>query len=63
PVGYVPVSTVKRAVKYQGIIINDGGKWVGVGYFLLPQLPQVGPPFTTTKNSPILSGLMLFEEL
>lgn len=63
PVGYVPLSTVKRGVKFQGVIIWDDGRWVGVGYFLLPQLPQKGPPFTTVKNSPILSGLMLLEEL
>ena len=60
---YSPVSQVKRGVKFQGMIIRDNGQWVGVGYFLLPQLPQVGPPYTTTKTSPILSGLLLFEEL
>ena len=60
---YSPVSLVKRGVKFQGMIIRDNGQWVGVGYFLLPQLPQVGPPYTTTKTSPILSGLLLFEEL
>jgi hypothetical protein len=60
---YSPVSQVKRDVKFQGMIIRDNGQWVGVGYFLLPQLPQVGPPYTTTKTSPILSGLLLFEEL
>ncbi len=60
---YSPVSQVKRGVKFQGMIIRDNGQWVGVGYFLLPQLPQVGPPYTTTKNSPILSGLLLFEDL
>ena len=60
---YSPVSQVKRGVKFQGMIIRDNGQWVGVGYFLLPQLPQVGPPYTTTKTSPILSGQLLFEEL
>lgn len=60
---YSPVSQVKRGVKFQGMIIRDNGQWVGIGYFLLPQLPQIGPPYTTTKNSPILSGLLLFEEL
>lgn len=63
PEGYVPLSTVKRGVKFQGVIIWDDGRWVGVGYFLLPQLPQKGPPFTTVRNSPILSGLMLLEKL
>lgn len=63
PLGYSPLSQVKRGVKFQGMIIRDNGEWVGVGYFLLPQLPQVGPPYTTTKSSPILSGLLLFEEL
>lgn len=62
PVGYSPPSVVKRAVRYQGMIIRDNGRWVGVGYFLLPQLPQ-RDPFTTTRNSPILSGLVLFDEL
>lgn len=60
---YSPVGVVKRGVKFQGMIIRDNGQWVGVGYFLLPQLPQVGPPYTTTKTSPILSGLLLLEEL
>jgi hypothetical protein len=63
PVGYSPVSQVNRGIKYQGMVIRDNGAWVGVGYFLLPQLPQVGPPYTTVRNSPILSGLLLLEEL
>lgn len=59
----------KRAVKFYGLVIPripdvsasdgsyqlDGAAPVGVGYFLLPQLPAGDPP-TTLKNSPILSG-------
>lgn len=61
---------IKRGVKFQGVIIReetDGGtQLVGVGYFLLPQLPRAagsGKPATTDKTSPIYSGRFVFEEL
>ncbi len=53
---------IKRAVKFQGVIIREGAGWVGVGYFLLPQLPQ-NAAGTTDKTSPILSGYFRFDEL
>lgn len=54
----LPVSpaVVNRTVKYQGLIIRSGVQTFGTGYFLLPQLPEDGPPSTTTSTSPILSG-------
>lgn len=60
---------VKRSVKFQGVIINEplsggGSQQVGVGYFLLPQLPNaLIVPRTTDKTSPIYSGRFLFEPL
>lgn len=53
---------IKRSVKFQGVIIREGAGWVGVGYFLLPQLPQ-NAAGTTDKTSPILSGYFRFDEL
>lgn len=45
-----------RSVTYQGIITNNGGSMSGEGFFLLPDLPI--PFVTTSKNSPIQSGLV-----
>jgi len=61
----------KRPSKFYGVIIpkipnilNEDGtavaiageKAFGVGHFLLGQLPSAGPPATTLKTAPILSG-------
>lgn len=56
-----PVSptTVKRVVRHQGILFRSGAKWVGAGYFMIPQLPS-DAPLTTTTTSDILSGLVQF---
>ncbi len=53
---------VKRTAAYQGILIRDGAEYIGVGYFLLPNLPTdaVNPP-TTPTTSPIESGMVLIE--
>ncbi|SKA79731.1 Cysteine-rich secretory protein family protein [Prosthecobacter debontii] len=45
---------VKRAVKVQGMLIQDEGTHFGVGYFLLPELPTSEVP----TNTRILSGKM-----
>jgi hypothetical protein len=50
-----------RKVGFQGMIVNDGGTSKIFGFFLLPQMPQAGPPVTTLANSPILSGQVLLE--
>lgn len=57
-----PGKNVTRSVSYQGMIVPTGpGTGEGVGYFLLPQLPDPGPPLTTLSTSPILSGHVVFE--
>lgn len=53
---------VTRAVTYQGIIINDGLQTFGVGYFLLPRLPNDAPGATTPTSSAILSGQVEFKK-
>lgn len=51
---------VKRTATFQGVIIRENGQWVGVGYFMLPQLPAPGSPPTTSTNSSTLSGMVGF---
>lgn len=62
---------VTRAVKFAGVLINErqddgqGGielKQVGVGFFLLPQLPN-GSQGTTDKTSPYYSGQFIYAPL
>jgi autotransporter-associated beta strand protein len=53
---------VVRSVKFQGIIIREEGQLIGVGYFLLPQLPNPAAG-TTDKTSPIYSGRFILKEL
>ncbi|MES2506584.1 MAG: hypothetical protein V4599_07770, partial [Verrucomicrobiota bacterium] len=53
---------VVRSVKFQGIIIREEGQLIGVGYFLLPQLPNPAAG-TSDKTSPIYSGRFILEEL
>ena len=53
---------VVRSVKFQGIIIREEDQLIGVGYFLLPQLPNPAAG-TTDKTSPIYSGRFILEEL
>lgn len=58
---------ITRSVKFQGVIIKetgDGGQpsYVGVGYFLLPQLPKPGAA-ETDKTTPFYSGRFVFEKL
>ncbi|MFZ4766839.1 MAG: immunoglobulin domain-containing protein, partial [Roseimicrobium sp.] len=42
-----PQATLSRTVKYYGLLVPRAGVNMGVGYFLLPQLPADGPPKTT----------------
>lgn len=44
---------ISRKVTFQGMMIKDGADKVGVGFFLLPELPETGETPTTT---PILGG-------
>lgn len=51
-----PGTLLARPVAFNGLMILRGGFNQGVGYFLLPKLPVVGPPPTKLLTSPILSG-------
>ncbi len=51
------VSTPSRRGTYSGMMVPKVGYLLGIGHFLLPQLPA--PP-QTTANSPILSGKVHF---
>ncbi len=52
-----------RTATFTGMIVDDGSGPVGYGFFLLPKLPEAGPPATTLRTSPILSGNLLLEPL
>lgn len=49
-----------RSVTFKGLAVPISGMQVGVGFFILPQIPTESPP-TTTLTSPELSGNLLFE--
>jgi hypothetical protein len=54
---------VIRKVKFQGVIIKEGGELIAVGYFMLPQLPANRTDTeaaTTTTTSPYFSGRFEF---
>jgi hypothetical protein len=55
-----PPAVLKRTVKFQGFIINDGTEEHGVGYALVPQLGEPAPSTVTNLNSDILSGSVDF---
>ncbi|HEY1083991.1 MAG TPA: immunoglobulin domain-containing protein [Prosthecobacter sp.] len=66
PIYPVKPEFISRSVKFQGVIIKetgDGGQpsYVGVGYFLLPQLPKQSGE--TDKTTPFYSGRFVFEKL
>ena len=56
-------SGVNRSATFNGMIVDDGSGPAGYGFFLLPKLPEAGPPATTLRTSPILSGNVVLEEL
>jgi hypothetical protein len=56
----VNLTEYKRTVAFKGLIVPFEGEQVGMGFFVMPQIPTVEPP-TTTSNSPELSGNVLFE--
>lgn len=57
-----PSRTLIRTAPYRGILLQDREE--GVGYFLLPSLPDPdAEPPTTLKTSPIISGSVLVESL
>ena len=46
----------KRTVTFRGCIVEDGTGPRGYGHFVLPEMPDSGPPITTLTTSPLLSG-------
>ena len=55
-----PVATLTRSkVAFSGVLVQRLS--MGVGCFLLPQLPSDGPPKTTLLTSPLLSGQVLLQ--
>jgi hypothetical protein len=56
-------SSHTRVASFQGMIVHDGAVPKLFGFFLLPELPQAGPPVTTLRTSPMLSGKVLLEPL
>jgi len=58
-----PAKALLRTVTYRGVLVNDGGVPRGLGFFLLPELPSVGPPKTTLTTSRLLSGSVRLEAL
>ncbi len=56
----VSLTEYKRTVAFKGMIVPVEGEQVGMGFFVMPQIPTTEPP-TTTTNSPELSGNVLFE--
>lgn len=45
-----------RKAAFRGMIVDDGSGPRGYGHFLLPKMPETGPPATTLRTSPFLSG-------
>ncbi len=56
----VNAKEVKRTVKFQGLIVPEAGNHVGVGYFMLPQIPLL-PTDPSAKLQSILSGNVDFD--
>lgn len=47
---------LNRQVTFYGMIVDDGSGQKGYGFFNLAEMPSAGPPPTTVRTSPILSG-------
>lgn len=56
-----PAVNRTRQSIFKGLIVHDGDSPKIYGYFLLPQMPSAGPPATSLRTSPILSGNFLLE--
>ena len=52
----LPIALLSRKVAFAGVIVPRVSINKGVGYFLMPKLPEDGPPKTTLLTSDILSG-------
>lgn len=52
----VPKRPWTRVVPFEGVILPDF--YTMHGYFMMPELPQAGPPATTLTTSPIRSGMV-----
>lgn len=52
-----------RTAAFYGMIVDDGTGPQGYGWFILPEMPAIGPPITTTRNSRELSGNVLLQPL
>ena len=52
-----------RTASFCGMIVDDGSGPQGYGFFQLMKLPEAGPPATTLRTSPILSGNLLLQTL
>lgn len=56
----VPAAILSRSVLYYGVIVQRLNR--GLGYFLLPELPDMGPPVTTLATSPQNSGRVVLAQ-
>jgi hypothetical protein len=56
-----PIAQLSRLVTYNGMIIPRLSYNKGVGWFLLPKLPEDGPPKTTLLTSKEYSGLVILD--
>ena len=52
---------LSRPGTFSGVIVNRVGAQRGVGFFLLQELPVLGPPKTTLATMPKLSGQVTLE--
>lgn len=59
----VSVKPLSRPGTYGGVIVNRVGFKKGIGFFLLQELPVLGPPKTVLATMPKLSGQVLLEAL
>jgi len=53
---------LKRTTTFNGILTNDGVAPVGLGHFLLAEMPHDAPGATTPTTSPQFSGSVLLEK-
>ncbi|MBB5037501.1 formylglycine-generating enzyme family protein [Prosthecobacter dejongeii] len=56
----LPTNSIERSVRFQGVLLSRSS--TGAGFFMLGQLPTDGPPPTTMRYSPELSGRVEIRE-